>query len=567
MDGQLGEETTFKAVPGNILQSSETSSEVMDGTNRATYVLAATDLHQLQRSGGQLLLQQSIQQPTSVENISMHHENISHDNARGQVNATYININAGMQQKNDDSALTDSSQQQNNYQMSQVSMGSNTTDGQDSLELAALNKSALRPYKCDQCTASFIEPEECEEHKRKHSTDGPFTCEDCHFSFMYKSHFKSHKTRCEKKRASMPQPAAKQVINFPVVKRMFPTHNSPDTTRGISNKKKGARVSVQQNTKVKTEAEPSFFILNEDGYPINGVKSGNGVIVSAASENLSTSPRKTLTLNRGTKRVINPINIKASSANDFNTFNPHKPSFKRLKNQNNELRPFECDECDASFTTNEDLITHKSKHSSDGPFKCDSCQFLYLYRKLYDAHKRKCKKAKTKSDGSVNPPLEVIFSSDPPQYNQQTVVQQHPRSASLQQQQQQQQQAFVTKAQGTSQQPIIYLDAQQQNKQHPQFSNVQQIDLSSLASSGGLIALQPSGAPQTQQQTILAPNSQPFQIVAPGSGIQVLDGSLFEVRGQHLVAVGNRNSSDIKYELVSNVEPQAMSFIRKSNAQ
>ncbi|KAB7504945.1 hypothetical protein Anas_02360 [Armadillidium nasatum] len=39
---------------------------------------------------------------------------------------------------------------------------------------------------CDQCTASFIESNELEEHKKKHTGDGPFTCEDCHFTFMYK---------------------------------------------------------------------------------------------------------------------------------------------------------------------------------------------------------------------------------------------------------------------------------------------------------------------------------------------------------------------------------------------
>ncbi|ROT78667.1 putative zinc finger protein 85-like [Penaeus vannamei] len=164
-----------------------------------------------------------------------------------------------------------------------------------------------RPYKCDQCTASFIDPGELSEHKKKHSGDGPFTCEDCHFTFMYKSHFRSHKTRCQKKRAMMPHPP-KPIAN------------------NRSNTKNNSHNNRQQN------------------------------------------------------------------ANNTVPFNPSNPTFKRQKKEQRQDRPFECHECDASFQTLQDLQSHKAKHTGEGPFKCEECRFVFLYRKLYEAHRRRCEK-------------------------------------------------------------------------------------------------------------------------------------------------------------------------------
>ncbi|KAB7504953.1 hypothetical protein Anas_02359 [Armadillidium nasatum] len=73
-------------------------------------------------------------------------------------------------------------------------------------------------------------------------------------------------------------------------------------------------------------------------------------------------------------------------------FNPSNPSFKRIKKESRLDRPYECDECDASFQNDQDLKNHKSKHTGDGPFTCNDCRFVFLYRKLYEAHRRRCEK-------------------------------------------------------------------------------------------------------------------------------------------------------------------------------
>lgn len=201
-----------------------------------------------------------------------------------------------------------------------------------------------RPYKCDQCTASFIDPAELAEHTKKHSGDGPFTCEDCHFTFMYKSHFRSHKTRCSKKTRT-----STRVVNPKPVQRNFPTNQQTQQAGG----------QASQQTQQYVQAAPA--------------------------------------------KAPTPKKPKRSQE-----FNPSAPTFKRTKKETIKAdRPFECNECDASFQSLQDLQNHKTKHTGEGPFKCEECRFVFLYRKLYEAHRRRCEKKRketTRGPGTVSRP-------------------------------------------------------------------------------------------------------------------------------------------------------------------
>ena len=282
---------------------------------------------------------------------------------------------------------------------------SNSSSRRSRLVTSAKN----RPYKCDQCTASFLEEAELEEHRKKHTSDGPFTCEDCHFTFMYKSHFRSHKTRCEKKKAMAAQ-AQVTVLTAATVSttnsstittvRQFPTNQTNNKPEGLAPAPKYFAIPVS------TAALPSLSKFAA------GNSSGGTIIRS------STQPSHQQTAQPHQTRQL--INSKQESPSKFN---PNKPSFKRIKKEGRLDRPYECDECDASFQIAGDLSRHRNKHTGEGPFKCDDCKFVFLYRKLYDAHKRRCDRKKKETPASIQ--LATFNTSSSSQQHLETVPQYH----------------------------------------------------------------------------------------------------------------------------------------------
>lgn len=531
-----------------------------------------------------------------------------------------------------------------------------TGGGNGSLPRTPTKASILdRPYKCDQCTASFIEESECEEHRRKHSDDGPFNCDDCHFTFMYKSHFKSHKTRCEKKRATLPPnlgcPAP--AINSPKlsnVKRLFPTHSScNDTNLGhssqeilttssgavVSNTRRrgGTRIvgkmtndttkyistspavgSVNSNNQLlvtsagnttqvyyQVDEHESILIdasdINADSKVLisNPLSNSNNLMNGSQHVQLVSQPKAGTGNQRGSpnKRLINGPHNKSVNTNNTEvlSFNPVKPSFKRLKRLTNDTnRPHECDACDASFTTTDDLAQHKLKHSSGGPYRCESCQFLYLYRRLYDAHKRKCKKGRSGKDGPVhtndavssiaisatnasnaNASTSNNFIASHQQQIQDHNNQQHQQLV-LQQQQiqiqqqpstihEQQQHEIITVPQGHTQQiqqqqvqqpHFIYLESPAgksvtnvNNSNQQGLSNITQLDLSSLGgnigtlqlgrTAGGMQVL--TGGSSGGMQVVTGGGNVGMQVLGTGNGGMILSSGV--AGGMHLVNVSN----------------------------
>ncbi|KAA0196614.1 hypothetical protein HAZT_HAZT003645 [Hyalella azteca] len=495
----------------------------IDGSTAGTsYIVAATDLHQLQQSGGQLLVQNSSasrqERTTAMRQLPL----VSQQNQTAvlQSEAQQAHNNSTQQPLGATNSrfLSSMGQQMCNKRSQNLSSQLTSDKGRISAPGGAANEPAKtapydRPFKCDQCTASFIEQSECEEHRRKHSGDGPFTCEDCHFSFMYKSHYKSHKSRCEKKRATMtPQPG--NLIKPPAtpsIKREFPTHESlkgnlPNTRRRTA---RTLTDRYSRNNAVQSGANQQLAAREEDiKYNISQeaeelAADDPGMVARAA-----VGTAQPTTSHSVLKKPFIATKIKKES--ELNAFNPVKPSFKRLKHQHNAARPFECDLCDASFTTVEDLESHSQKHSSDGPYRCDSCQYLYLYRRLYDAHKRKCKKSRSRKDGPVARSLEI--QTAPMSTNNHDNATNH--------QQQHLQPMEIT---GLGNGPTFLLGGQ--------------------GAAGGLLDGQ-----QLQLHTL------------HGTGVQVL-----ELRGDELVAVtagdGMRDGEGVKYEIVQTLDPSSVPHI------
>ena len=425
-------------VSAQLSQSTATAMTSSQADVSNSYVVASTDLHQLQQSGGQLLVQaassprarqvqlrqeQQLQLPQQDAHLQQQakRQPQRHVQERQQYQQQQLNQEGNrLPHASDGIKVSQETQHQpaNPTYMTQMNTHSaprkiSTTPTPPTTIAVSANAMRIggpldRPFKCDKCTASFIEERECEEHRSKHSGDGPFTCEDCHFSFMYKSHFKSHKSRCEKKRATLSlQNSLKPNVVLPPIKREFPTHETvksacpeDNARRRTSNRTATQRPAKSFSTSIHTPVYPQKRATDEPQYLIQPsfILPHDTEEVTADDPEIFINPNGSVTKS-GSKRQI--FNAKGKKDPELNTFNPVRPSFKRLKQQNNFGRPFECSECDASFTTNDDLEAHRQKHSSDGPYKCDSCQFLYLYRRLYDAHKRKCKKGRSKKDGPI----------------------------------------------------------------------------------------------------------------------------------------------------------------------
>merc|ERR1712106_494733 len=261
-----------------------------------------------------------------------------------------------------------------------------------------------RPYKCDQCPASFIYSGELSEHKKMHSGDGPFTCEDCHFTFMYQSHFRSHKTRCSKK-----------------------------TTTKVTKTKRAPRAPKQ----VAYASEDEEF--NEMYVP--------GPPKPKASPKKAAAERKPSVSNQ---------------------------SFKRTKKVYSKVdRPFECNECDASFLSLQELQNHKTKHTGE-TYKCEECQFIFLYRKLYEDHRRQCEKKKKGSN--PQPPRQAATSSHVVSHHsvEQHIQQQQPQPQ-IQQQQVHQQVLQVAHQQPQRTHREIIHSVEQHNPQQEHVVQVQRI--------------------------------------------------------------------------------------------
>lgn len=363
------------------------------------YVVATADGHQIHA------LQESIiqhdhphQQQAQPQQQQLSHDNQHHHHNQADQQTQLIHLQQHQQQQHQQHQQ----QQQQHHQQEQ----------QQQLHIPANTRMARgvvitqkdRPFKCDQCTASFIESGELEEHKKKHTGDGPFTCEDCHFTFMYKSHFKSHKSRCQKRRATMPNPP-KPIVNPSPVKRQFPTnHINQGTQKQIQN------CQIQQSQTSYQQIKIAQVITKLNGPNVN--------------------QKTNATSRQVTKQTIQ------------NKFNPSNPSFKRVKKESRLDRPYECDECDASFQTEVDLKAHKEKHTGDGPFKCEECRFVFLYRKLYDVHRRRCEKKRLVELVAMNSNAEVatdtsISHSSSPAVTSMVVAPQVGQVQQLQPQQQQ----------------------------------------------------------------------------------------------------------------------------------
>ncbi|XP_018015973.1 zinc finger protein 236 isoform X1 [Hyalella azteca] len=576
----------------------------IDGSTAGTsYIVAATDLHQLQQSGGQLLVQNSSasrqERTTAMRQLPL----VSQQNQTAvlQSEAQQAHNNSTQQPLGATNSrfLSSMGQQMCNKRSQNLSSQLTSDKGRISAPGGAANEPAKtapydRPFKCDQCTASFIEQSECEEHRRKHSGDGPFTCEDCHFSFMYKSHYKSHKSRCEKKRATMtPQPG--NLIKPPAtpsIKREFPTHESlkgnlPNTRRRTA---RTLTDRYSRNNAVQSGANQQLAAREEDiKYNISQeaeelAADDPGMVARAA-----VGTAQPTTSHSVLKKPFIATKIKKES--ELNAFNPVKPSFKRLKHQHNAARPFECDLCDASFTTVEDLESHSQKHSSDGPYRCDSCQYLYLYRRLYDAHKRKCKKSRSRKDGPVGMPSQTTPRNQQ-QHNQQMQQQQQQQPSVTLHVDQSNQVQFLPHVLPQTQSALhLQNDQQQQHGQHlmliehPPTSTNKSLQARSLEIQTAPMSTNNHDNATNHQQQHLQPmeitglgNGPTFLLGGQGAAGGLLDGQqlqlhtlhgtgvqVLELRGDELVAVtagdGMRDGEGVKYEIVQTLDPSSVPHI------